>query len=70
MVSHVVFPGKPLGDYELFKIQPMSSCSILGGALHITCDETGMTVQARLCSAEAFAVVAKELRQNKGVGSL
>ena len=64
-----MFSGKPFGDYELFKILPMSSCSILGGALHITCYATGMTVQARLCSAEAFAVVAKDLRQNKGVRS-
>ena len=55
--------------FELFTIPPMSSCSILGGALHISCFEEGMTVQARLCTAEDFDQVAKELSQKKGVKS-
>ena len=45
----------------------MSSCSILNGALHITCSEQGMTVQARLCPEEDFEDIAGQLSQKKGV---
>ena len=53
--------------FKLFTIPPMSSCSILGGALHISCFEEGMTVQARLCSGGDFDGIAKELSQKKAV---
>ena len=45
----------------------MSSISILGGALHISCAEEGMTVQARLCPGEDFEDIANKLSQKKGV---
>ena len=47
----------------------MSSRSILGGALHISCFEEGMTVQARLCPAEDFNGIAEEVNKEKGVKS-
>ena len=53
--------------FELFTILPMSSRSILGGALHISCFEEGMTVQARLCPEEDFKEIAKEVNKEKGV---
>ena len=55
--------------FQVFTIPPMSSRSILGGALHISCFEEGMTVQARLCSGEDFEGIAKELSQKKAVKS-
>ena len=53
--------------FEVFTIPPMSSRSLLGGALHISCFEKGMTVQARLCQGDDFDGIAKELWQKKAV---
>ena len=53
--------------FELFTIPAMSSRSILGGALHISCFEEGMTVQARLCPEEDFKGIAEEVNKEKGV---
>ena len=54
-------------NFEVFTILPMSSRSLLGGALHISCFEKGMTVQARLCQGDDFDGIAKELWQKKAV---
>ena len=56
-------------NFQQFTIPPMSSCSILDGALHITCLEQGMTVQARLCPEGDFEDIAGKLSQKKGVTS-
>ena len=54
-------------NFQVFTIPPMSSRSILAGALRISCSEEGMTVQARLCRSKDFEDIADKLHENNGV---
>ena len=57
-------------NFKFFKIPPFSSCSILCGAMHISCFETGMVVKARMCTVSDFGEVAKAILMRKGVSGI
>ena len=57
-------------DFQYFKIKPMSSCSILGRAVRITCRGIGIVVRARLCPVPDFGGVIEAISQKKGVRGL
>ena len=54
-------------EYELFRVPSYGSCSILRGAMRITCDKEPMTVKARLCPLDQFDEVASRLKEHKQV---
>ena len=57
-------------DFQYFKIKPMSSRSILGRAVRITCWGNGIVVRARFCPVPDFGGVVEAVSDEEGVGTL
>ena len=62
--------GLKLGDntgFKIFTIESHSTLPILDGALKITCADTPLSVNARICTNEDFAAVHASIMENNGV---